>query len=108
MKSLVALALLICFLIKCVSVFTGPVALSISRNGCCPGYSQQHIPRTKVIHVAMTPEHCGAKAIVVTAVKHKFCIDPQWKWAKDLLAEFQNSSSVISKPQKSEDKQTKV
>ncbi|KAA8596160.1 hypothetical protein FQN60_011451, partial [Etheostoma spectabile] len=106
MKSLVSLVLLTCFLLH---ISAAPIAPSVPNDGCCQGYRRIDIPKAKVKHVAMTPGDCGpkGKAIVVTTEFKKFCLDPEWNKAKDLLAEFQNPSSTASKPQKSEDKQIK-
>uniref|UniRef100_A0A4W6C6C5 Chemokine interleukin-8-like domain-containing protein n=1 Tax=Lates calcarifer TaxID=8187 RepID=A0A4W6C6C5_LATCA len=90
MKTLVILILLtlICFLRHSTSL----------QGGCCPEYSKTRIPRPRVKHVEMTPDHCQNKAIVVTTVCDKFCIDANWSWAKKLLSEFKSSTANSTTP----------
>uniref|UniRef100_A0A4W6C699 Chemokine interleukin-8-like domain-containing protein n=1 Tax=Lates calcarifer TaxID=8187 RepID=A0A4W6C699_LATCA len=85
MKTLVILILLtlICFLRHSTSL----------QEGCCPEYSKTRIPRPRVKHVEMTPDHCQNKAIVVTTVCKRICIDHKLDWAKKLLSDFKNSAA---------------
>ncbi|XP_056234413.1 C-C motif chemokine 22-like [Seriola aureovittata] len=78
----------------------GPVAVEMMVKGaCCPGYNQTRIPKAKVKHVAMTPDGCTDKAVVVTTVcNKKFCIDPSWIWARNLLKEFKKSTAGSTSP----------
>ncbi|XP_028443285.1 C-C motif chemokine 13-like [Perca flavescens] len=88
MKSLVVLVLLNCFLHHTLSAV--PAALSMLEEGCCPGYNQTRIPKPCVKRVAMTASHCKPKAIVFTTESKKLCIDPNLKWAKDMLDTFED------------------
>ncbi|XP_044213058.1 C-C motif chemokine 22-like isoform X1 [Thunnus albacares] len=59
-------------------------------GGCCMNHTQMIIPKRKVKHVVETPRGCTTKAIVITSVCDKeYCIDPDFRWAKKLLAEFE-------------------
>ncbi|XP_056234424.1 C-C motif chemokine 22-like [Seriola aureovittata] len=78
----------------------GPVAVEMMVKGaCCPGYNQTRIPKARVKHVAMTPDGCTDKAVVVTTVcDKKICIDPNWPWAKKLLSAFEKSAGNTASP----------
>ncbi|XP_038557951.1 C-C motif chemokine 7-like isoform X3 [Micropterus salmoides] len=99
MRTLVTILLLtlVCFLSYSSAA---PLAPGISnRNGCCLKSTQMHIPKGKITDVAMTPSDCEQQAIVVSTVcNKKFCIDPNWIWAKNLLKEFEKSTANNSPP----------
>ncbi|KAM4593827.1 uncharacterized protein PAE49_010152 [Odontesthes bonariensis] len=101
MKTLGTLGLLalLCFLCRSSA---GPSALEmIFKEGCCSQHKQIAVPKDKVKHVVMTPSLCRLKAVVVTTVMgKKFCIDPDWIWAKMKLAEFKKSSNSSSKAER--------
>ncbi|XP_070691936.1 C-C motif chemokine 22-like [Pempheris klunzingeri] len=91
MKTLVHLVLLIlmCILQQSSAGPLGPSALMW--EDCCSGYNKTFIPKRRVTHVAMTLRSCSQEAIIVTTVcrKTKQCLDPDWPWAKKLLADYQ-------------------
>ncbi|XP_067461348.1 C-C motif chemokine 18-like [Thunnus thynnus] len=99
MKTLAAFILLtlICFLHHSSA---GPSSTEfVTKGGCCMSHTQMIIPRPKVKHVAETPSHCTTKVIVITSVCDKeYCIDPDFRWAKKLLAEFENFPDKTSLP----------
>ncbi|XP_053171417.1 C-C motif chemokine 22-like [Scomber japonicus] len=100
MKTLPTLILLalICFLHH--SSAAGPFAPElVSAELCCPGFNQRLIPKPKVKHVAMTSHSCKITAIVVTTVcDETSCIDPEWRWAKNLLAAFETATANNTSP----------
>ncbi|CAK6977263.1 C-C motif chemokine 22-like isoform X2 [Scomber scombrus] len=99
MKTLPTLILLalICFLHHSSAGLVGPGL--IHEESCCPSFNRTFIPKPKVKHVAMTPSRCKTTAIVVTTVcDKKSCIDPEWRWAKKLLAEFEKFTANNKSP----------
>ncbi|XP_045889204.1 C-C motif chemokine 7-like isoform X1 [Micropterus dolomieu] len=99
MRTLVTILLLtlVCFLSYSSAA---PLALRmLNRKVCCTNSTQMHIPKGKITDVVMTPSDCEQQAIVVTTVcDKKFCIDPNWTWAKNLLKEFEKSTANNSPP----------
>ncbi|XP_042274967.1 C-C motif chemokine 7-like [Thunnus maccoyii] len=99
MKTLAAFILLtlICFLHHSSA---GPHRVGfMSEVGCCMNHTRKIIPKQRVKHVEETPSHCPTKAIVVTSVcDKKFCFDPDFRWAKRLLAVFENFPDKTSPP----------
>ncbi|XP_062282227.1 C-C motif chemokine 22-like isoform X5 [Scomber scombrus] len=94
MKTLPTLILLalICFLHHSSAGSDAPEL--VSAEPCCPGFNQRLIPKPKVIHVAKTSHSCKTQAIVVTTVcDETSCIDPNWRWAKNLLAAFEKATA---------------
>ncbi|XP_062281487.1 uncharacterized protein LOC133985658 isoform X3 [Scomber scombrus] len=99
MKTLPTLILLalICFLHHSSAGLNAPVA--VYEESCCPSFNRKLIPKPKVKHVAMTPSRCKTTAIVVTTVCDvTSCIDPEWRWAKKLLAEFEKLTANNKSP----------
>ncbi|XP_053171461.1 C-C motif chemokine 22-like isoform X2 [Scomber japonicus] len=99
MKTLPTLILLalICFLHHSSA---GPMHVGlVSEEPCCPSFTQRLIPKPKVRHVARTSNSCKTPAIVVTTVcDKKSCLDPEWRWAKKLLAEFEKATVYSKSP----------
>ncbi|XP_062274416.1 C-C motif chemokine 2-like [Scomber scombrus] len=99
MKTLPTLILLalICFLHHSSAGLNGPG--KVFEELCCPSFSKRLIPKPKVKHVAKTPSRCKTTAIVVTTVcDETSCIDPEWRWAKKLLAEFKKATANNTSP----------
>ncbi|XP_053171428.1 C-C motif chemokine 22-like isoform X1 [Scomber japonicus] len=100
MKTLPTLILLalICFLHH--SSALGSIAPElVSDVPCCPGFNRRLIPKPKVKHVAWTSNDCKTKAILVTTVCNETsCLDPEWRWAKNLLAEFRKATANSKSP----------
>ncbi|XP_042274985.1 C-C motif chemokine 18-like [Thunnus maccoyii] len=98
MKTLAAFILLtlICF-VHHSSAANG--AVFATSDGYCMGHTQMKIPKQKVKHVMENPSHCTTKAIIVTSVcDRQYCIDPNFRWAKRLLAEFEKVPDKTSPP----------
>ncbi|XP_022605297.1 C-C motif chemokine 5-like [Seriola dumerili] len=99
MKTLLTLLFLtlICFLHH---TSASPLATELMlKGGCCTGFNRTAVPKSKVKHVGMTPDDCTNKAVVVTTVcNKKFCIDPSWTWAQNLLEEFKKSTASSTSP----------
>ncbi|KAG8001128.1 hypothetical protein GBF38_006661 [Nibea albiflora] len=94
MKTLVTLLLLTVICFQCYKC-AAPVALQESIQLCCINTTRIPIPKGKVQHVAPQNSACEVKAIIVTTVcNKKICIDADWQWSKNLLAEFERSWSV--------------
>ncbi|XP_042274945.1 C-C motif chemokine 7-like [Thunnus maccoyii] len=99
MKTLATFILLtlICFLHHSSASANG--AVLATTDGCCMNHTRMIIPKQKVRHVAENPSHCETKAIIVTSVCDKlYCIDPDSRWAKNLLAEFEKFPDKTSPP----------
>ncbi|XP_053171454.1 C-C motif chemokine 22-like isoform X1 [Scomber japonicus] len=99
MKTLPTLILLalICFLHHSSAGLFAPEF--ISAEPCCPSFNRRKIPKQRVKHVANTSNSCKTKAIVVTTVcDKKSCLDPEWRWAKKLLAEFEKATVYSKSP----------
>eukprot|EP00064_Thunnus_orientalis_P021624 superscaffoldBa00006683_g21790 len=99
MKTLAAFILLtlICFLHHSSADLKGP-GFTIT-DECCMSHTRMTIPKPKVKHVAKNPSHCPTKAIIITSVCDTlYCIDPNFRWAKKLLAEFEKLPDKTSPP----------
>ncbi|KAG8001130.1 hypothetical protein GBF38_006663 [Nibea albiflora] len=97
MKTLVTLLLLTVICFQCY--YAAPVAPQRLFQQCCPTTTRIPIPKGKVQHVAPPNSACEVKAIIVTTVcNKKICIDADWQWSKNLLAEFKKSTANRSKP----------
>ncbi|CAK6977265.1 C-C motif chemokine 22-like isoform X2 [Scomber scombrus] len=99
MKTLPTLILLalICFLHHSSAGLNGPGV--VYEEACCPGFTERLIPEAKVKHVAKTLNRCKTQAIVVTTVcDKKSCLNLEWPWAKNLLAEFEKATANNKSP----------
>ncbi|XP_053182004.1 C-C motif chemokine 22-like [Scomber japonicus] len=100
MKTLPTLILLalICFLHH--SSAAGWIAPELGLNvRCCPIFNRRLIPKQKVKHVVRTSNSCKTPAIVVTTVcDTTSCLDPDWRWAKKLLAVFEMATANNTSP----------
>ncbi|XP_076595428.1 C-C motif chemokine 19-like [Chaetodon auriga] len=98
MKALVAvLSLTLVFFLYHISADTlAPDSLT---QRCCPNCTRTHIPKGKVTNVVMTHSACRLKAVVVTTVcNYEICVDGNWTWAKNLLADFEKAAAKKKSP----------
>ncbi|XP_044213075.1 C-C motif chemokine 22-like isoform X3 [Thunnus albacares] len=98
MKTLAAFILLtlICFVHHSSATNGAAFATTVK---CCVNHTRTIIPKQKVKHVVEISSGCTNKAIVVTSVCDKeYCIDPDFRWAKKLLAEFEKVPDKTSPP----------
>ncbi|XP_072235970.1 C-C motif chemokine 26-like [Leuresthes tenuis] len=97
MKTLLTLGLLVLVCFLCHSSAGLSALKMIFKEGCCLQHNRTTVPKQKVKHVAMTSSDCRLKAVIVTTViGKKFCIDPDWIWAKKTLKAFKKSSNSSS------------
>ncbi|CAI5646430.1 unnamed protein product [Oreochromis niloticus] len=94
MKTLLALTVLTltCFL-KHSSANPVAIDMVIKNVECCEAVTNKiYIPVYKVTNVTMA-SNCKLKAIIVTILKKKLCLDPEWKHALMHLEEFKKRSA---------------
>ncbi|KAG7481856.1 eotaxin-like [Solea senegalensis] len=69
--------------------FTGPIAPGLLlKGGCCPGFKRRELCKDLVKHVALSPDYCRVRALlVVTITNRTLCLDPSTAWSKKRLQE---------------------
>ncbi|KAG7481855.1 C-C motif chemokine 22-like [Solea senegalensis] len=58
------------------------------KGGCCPGFKRRELCKDLVKHVALSPDYCRVRALlVVTITNRTLCLDPSTAWSKKRLQE---------------------